>query len=119
MTLNNETLLREAYAAYNRRDEDALLALVSEDVSWPNSSSRLHGKDELRAYWGQQWAETRTHDEPLTITRLTPDTSIVRISQVVARLDGTIISQGIFDHTLRTENDLIARLDIDAVDFAE
>jgi ketosteroid isomerase-like protein len=40
---NKERLLR-AYAAYNRRDSEALLALVSEDLDWPDDSARLHGK---------------------------------------------------------------------------
>jgi len=29
-------LLLQAYAAYNRRDLEALLALVSDDVDWPD-----------------------------------------------------------------------------------
>jgi len=52
---NKERLL-PAYAAYNRQDREALLALVSEDVDWPDGSARLHGKAELRAYWTRQWA---------------------------------------------------------------
>lgn len=115
MTLTNEALLREAYAAYNRRDADALLALVSEDVNWPNGSARLNGKDELRSYWVRQWTETRTHDEPVTITSRTPHASVVRVTQVVRGLDGTTISQGLFDHTYRIENVLIKRLDIERV----
>jgi hypothetical protein len=64
---------------------------VSEDVDWPDSSARLHGKAELRAYWTRQWAVTRTHDEPGEITDLSLDRSGVRIRQVVRALDGTTI----------------------------
>ena len=119
MTLTHEALLREAYAAYNRCDHDALLALVSNDVDWPNSRERLHGKDQLLAYWVEHWKKVRTHDEPVKITRLAPDRSAVRISQVVRKLDGTFVSQGLFDHTYRIEHSLIARLDIDSVPISE
>jgi len=56
-TPTNKERLLAAYAAYNRQDGAALLALVSEDVDWPDGSARLHGKAELRAYWTRQWAD--------------------------------------------------------------
>jgi ketosteroid isomerase-like protein len=115
-SLTNRELLLEAYAAYNRRDSDALLALVSEDVDWPDGSVRLHGKAELRAYWTHQWAVTRTHDEPVEITDLAPDRNVVRIRQVVRALDGTKISEGSFDHMHRFKGGLIARMDIQNVE---
>jgi ketosteroid isomerase-like protein len=71
--LTNREMLLAAYAAYNRRDSDALIALVSEDVNWPDGSAGLHGKAEVRAYWTRQWAVTGTHDEPVRITDLLLD----------------------------------------------
>ncbi len=111
-TPTNKERLLAAYAAYNRQDGAALLALVSEDVDWPDGSARLHGKAELRAYWTRQWAMTRTHDEPVEITDLSPDRSVVRIRQVVRALDGTKISEGSFDHLCRFQGGLIERMDI-------
>ena len=64
-TLTIKERLLAAYAAYNRQDSEALLALVSEDADWPDGRARLHGKAELRAYWTRQWEVTRTHDEPV------------------------------------------------------
>jgi SnoaL-like domain len=107
-TLTNKARLLAAYAAHNRQDSDALLALVSEDVNWPDGSARLHGEAELRAYWTRQWAVTRTHDEPVEIKDLAPDRSIVHIRQVVRALDGTKISEGSFDHVHRFKGGLIA-----------
>jgi ketosteroid isomerase-like protein len=115
-TPTNEERLLTAYAAYNRRDSEALLALVSEDVDWPNGRARLHGKAALREYWTRQWEVTRTHDEPVKITDLAPDRSVVRISQVVRALDGTKISEGTFDHVHRFRNGQIAHLEIQNVD---
>jgi hypothetical protein len=39
-TPTNKERLLTAYAAYNRQDSEALLALVSEDVDWPDGSAR-------------------------------------------------------------------------------
>ncbi|MBV8136349.1 MAG: nuclear transport factor 2 family protein [Deltaproteobacteria bacterium] len=115
-TPTNEERLLTAYAAYNRQDSEALLALVSEDVDWPNGSARLHGKAALQEYWTRQWEVTRTHDEPVKITHVAPDRSVVRISQVVRALDGTRISEGTFDHVHRFRNGLITHLEIQNVD---
>ena len=63
---DHRELLLQAYAAYNSQDVEALVALISDDVDWPDDdASRLHGKDEVRAYWTEQWARTSTHDEPV------------------------------------------------------
>lgn len=107
MTLTNHELLLEAYAAYNRRDADALLALVSENVD-----ARLHGKDEVRAYWNHQWAEIHTHDEIVGLTAVSDGTVRVRIHQVVRTLDGSVVSTGRFDHIHQIEDGLIVRMDI-------
>jgi hypothetical protein len=104
--------LLAVHAAYNRQDGAALLALLSEDVGWPDGNARLHGKAELRAYWTRQWAMTRTQDERVEITDLSPDRSVVRIRQVVRALDATKISEGSFDHLYRFQGGLIERMDI-------
>ncbi len=68
---DHRELLLRAYATYNSQDIEALVALVSDDVNWPDDDAgRLHGKDEVRAYWTEQWARTRTHDEGDRIARM-------------------------------------------------
>ena len=54
-----QTLIAEAYSAFNQRNIDAVLALMSESVSWPKASEggRAVGKEEIRAYWTRQWKE--------------------------------------------------------------
>lgn len=45
-------LLRAAYAAFNARDIDAALALMTPDVAWPKAfkGGFAHGSQEVRAY---------------------------------------------------------------------
>src|SRR2546423_6310406 len=55
-----ENLLRRTYAAFNARDVDAALANAHVDVDWPNviEGIRIHGHDEVRAYWARQFETT-------------------------------------------------------------
>ena len=49
-------LLRAAYAAFNVRDIDAALALMTSDVGWPRAfkDGFVIGPDEVRDYWTAQ-----------------------------------------------------------------
>jgi ketosteroid isomerase-like protein len=115
MDRDEETLLRRAYAAYNRQDVDGLLALVGNDVDWPDGPERLRGKAAVRSYWLDQWPRTRTYDEPVSFTRRPDGRVEVRISQVVRTLDGSVVSTGTFDHVHHVADRHILRLDIEAV----
>jgi len=111
-----DELLRNAYAAYNRQDADRLLAMVSDDVDWPDDAGgRLTGKAALRAYWLEQWTRTRTHDEPVTLTPRGDGRVVARIDQVVRSLDGRVLATGTFDQIHLVEAGLLRRLDIERV----
>ena len=84
-------LLLRACAAYNSQDIEALVAPVSDDVNWPDDDAgRLHGKDEVGAYWTELWARTRTHDEPVAFSERNDGRTAVQISQVVRSPNGCI-----------------------------
>ncbi len=59
-------LLRAAYAAFNARDINAALALMTADVAWPRAfkGGFVRGHEEVRAYWTEQWSEIDPHVEP-------------------------------------------------------
>ena len=67
--LNTQMLIAQAYSAFNHRDIDSALALMSENVSWPKASEggRAVGKEEIRAYWTRRWKEFNPHVEPLEL----------------------------------------------------
>jgi ketosteroid isomerase-like protein len=48
-----EAALSCAYAAVNRGDIETALALMCQDVDWPNTieGGREHGRDAVRVYW--------------------------------------------------------------------
>jgi ketosteroid isomerase-like protein len=47
----SEELLRRTYDAFNARDLDTALALMQQDVDWPNAidGGRVRGHDAVRA----------------------------------------------------------------------
>src|SRR6266566_4437234 len=67
---DTKTIIEQAYSAFNKRDIDGALALMTQDVSWPKASEggKVVGKEEIRAYWTRQWGEFDPHVEPLAMT---------------------------------------------------
>jgi ketosteroid isomerase-like protein len=106
-------LVRRMYAAYNRRDADGLLVLLTDDVDWPNGNARLHGKDALRGYWLEQWTRVHTHDEPSEPVELGDGRIAVRVDQTVRTLDGSPVSTARFVHLFQLRDGLTARMDIE------
>lgn len=106
-----------AYDAYNRQDVEGLLALVTEDVDWPDGAGpdRLHGRGAVRRYWTQQWKTAAlTHDEPVGFATHDDGRTAVRIRQVIRQPTGSIVSTGTFVHLHRLDGDRIATLEIQA-----
>ena len=54
-------LRRAAYVAFNARDIDAALALMTPDVAWPMAfkGGFVCGPEEVRAYWTEQWSRLK------------------------------------------------------------
>ena len=113
--MTHRELLANAYAAYNRRDVDGLLELLTDDVNWPNGDARLVGKAAVRQYWLDQFTDTRTHDEPVRFVDLPPDRIAVHIDQTVTDRHGRVLSRGAYRYRFAVRGGLISRLDISAV----
>ena|ERR1700732_1270937 len=111
---NTQTLIAQAYSAFNRRDIDSALALMSEDVSWPKASEggRAIGKEEIRAYWTRQWQEFDPHVEPLDIIEQEGGSTEVKVHQLVKSLGGDVLSDCELWHVYTIANSLIERMDI-------
>lgn len=111
---DNRTLIQQAYSAFNKRNIEGALALMTEDVSWPKASEggRVVGKDEIRAYWTRQWGEFDPHVEPLTITQEDDGKVRVRVHQLVKSLQGDVLSDSEVIHIFTVNNGLIAAMDL-------
>ena len=111
---NVKTMIEQAYSAFNLRNIDGALAVMTEDVSWPKASEggRVVGKEEIRAYWTRQWGEFDGHVEPLAITEEDRSRIRVKVHQLVRNLEGNVLSDSEVLHIFTVNNGLIAAMDL-------
>jgi hypothetical protein len=106
-------LLRNIYSAFNARDIDAVLAVMHEDVDWPNGweGGRVCGHQGIRDYWGRQWKAIDPHVEPVGFDTDETGRTIVKVHQMVRDLEGNIITEGMVDHIYLIEDGLIKSME--------
>jgi hypothetical protein len=112
---DTQTLIAEVYAAFNRRNIDGALALMTESVSWPKASEggRVVGKEEIRAYWSRQWKEFDPHVEPIEVIDRGAGKIDVRVHQLVKSLGGDVLSDCEVWHFYTIADSLIDRMDLE------
>ena len=103
---NTQTLVAQAYSAFNRRDIDGALLLMSDNVSWPKASEggRVVGKEEIRSYWTRQWKEFDPRVEPIEIIDQNGGVTEVRVHQLVKSLGGDVLFDGEVWHVYTIAN---------------
>lgn len=111
---DTRTVIEQAYSAFNKRDIDGALALMTQDVSWPKASEggKIIGKEAIRAYWTRQWSEFDPHVEPLAITEENGGKVRVRVRQIVKNLHGDVLSDSEVLHVFAVKSGLIAAMDL-------
>jgi hypothetical protein len=112
--MSTQALISEAYSAFNKRDVDGTLALMSENVNWPRASEggRVVGKQEIREYWTRQWADFDPHLEVLKVIDRDNGKTEVQVHQLVKDRKGGILSDTVLWHVYTIQNSLIERMDI-------
>jgi ketosteroid isomerase-like protein len=112
---SNIELLRAAYAAFNARDIDAALALMTPNVAWPRAfkGGFVRGPDEVRAYWMEQWSEIDPHVEPVAFHPEDDGRIRVDVHQVVCGMAGAVIADEHVGHRFTIDGDLIRMMEVD------
>lgn len=107
-------LLRTAYKAFNARDIDAALALMTPDVHWPKAfkGGFARGPEEVRAYWTEQWSEINPHVEPVTFHPEDAGKILVEVHQVVHDLAGAMLADEHVGHRFTIEYGLIQSMEV-------
>ena len=107
-------LLRAAYAAFNTRDIDAALALMTTDVAWPRAfkGGFVHGQQAIRVYWTEQWSEIDPHVEPVNFYPEETGCILVEVHQVVHDLAGAMLADEHVGHRFTMDHGLIRRMEV-------
>jgi hypothetical protein len=106
--------LRAAYKAFNDRDIDAALAIMTADVTWPRAfkGGFVRGPEEVRAYWTEQWSEIDPHVEPVAFQPENAGQILVEVHQVVRNLTGVLLADEHVGHRFKIKNGLIQGMEI-------
>ena len=107
-------LLRAAYAAFNARDVNAALALMTADVAWPRAfkGGFVRGHEEVRAYWTEQWSEIDPHVEPSAFHSEESGRILVDVHQVVCDLAGSVVADEHVGHRFTIDHGLIQVMEV-------
>jgi hypothetical protein len=107
-------LLCAAYAAFNARDIDAVLATMTPDVVWPKAfkGGFVRGLEEVRAYWMEQWSEINPHVEPVAFYPEDAGRILVDAHQVVRDLAGTVLADEHVGHRFTLAHGLIQAMEV-------
>ena len=112
--MNTQALISEAYSAFNNKDINRTLALMSENVSWPKASEggRVIGKQDIREYWTRQWINFDPYVEVLEVIDYENNKTHVKVHQLVKNLQGEVLSDTELWHVYTIRESLIVRMDI-------
>ncbi|MCW1916136.1 nuclear transport factor 2 family protein [Luteolibacter sp. GHJ8] len=112
-TLQTE-LLRAAYTAFNSRDIDAALVLMTPDVAWPKAfkGGFVRGPEEVRAYWTEQWSEIDPKVEPVAFHAQDDGSILVDVRQIVRDLAGNTLADEHVGHRFIFEGGLIQAMEV-------
>lgn len=109
-----QDLLIKAYADFNSRDIDAVLALMHPDVVWANGmeGGYVCGREAVRNYWTRQWNSIDPHVEPQGFQFDENGKIAVDVHQVVRDLDGNLTLDAMVKHIYTFEDGSIRQMDI-------
>jgi ketosteroid isomerase-like protein len=113
MAEDAESVIREAYGAFNRRDPEAAVALMAPDVEWPDAAAGgfVHGRDAVGAHWREQFESVDPRVEPLDF-REDPDGRIAVTVRQAITPDGGESSEQRLVHLYTIRDGLIERMEI-------
>lgn len=115
MTKSEQELLSGLYHAFNRRDIEAVLGVLTPDVAWANAmdGGHEHGRDAVRSYWTRQFDLISSTVTPLSMTRTEDARVLVRVHQVVRSADsGDLLADKEVGHLFSFEGEIVSRFDI-------
>ena len=109
-----QQLLLAAYHAFNDRDIETVLSMMSPAVSWPNAmeGGYAQGHAQVKAYWLRQWGLIDPLVQPIGIYKDQTARITLQVHQVVKDLSGKVLLEGLVQHVYTLEEGLIKSMEI-------
>jgi hypothetical protein len=109
-----ESMLRRTYDAFNRRDVDAVLSVMTDDVDWPDmlAMTRAVGKEKVRDYWIGQFAQIDPSVEPIGFAVDERGDVVVTVHQVIRSLSGTVVADQRVQHAYTVRDGRVCAMDV-------
>jgi hypothetical protein len=104
--------LEHAYRLFNDRRVDELLAMMTDDVEWPDvaNGTTLPDKGAIRRYWSDQFAAARPQVTPTGFIEVGEDLVAV-IDQRIEDLHGSpLVPPAVVFHRYTFAGDLVSRM---------
>jgi ketosteroid isomerase-like protein len=107
-------LLLRVYAAFNRREIETVLAVLYDDVDWPNGmeGGRVLGKAAVRDYWKRQFEVLDPKVEPQHFTAEADGRIVVDVHQVVHDKSGKLVVDQMVRHVYEIRDGMIRSMEI-------
>jgi nuclear transport factor 2 (NTF2) superfamily protein len=93
MILNRE-FIQNLYDSFNRRDIEAVLSMMTEDVKWANGMEGgfVYGRENVREYWRRQFEVINPQLQILNIESDSDNRAIVTVRQIIKDLDDNLLA---------------------------
>ncbi len=87
---------------------------MTTDVTWPKAfkGGFVHGHEEIRAYWTEQWAEIDPHVEPVAFYPQDAAQVLVDVRQIVRSLAGSVLADEHVGHRFTIKDGLIQAMEV-------
>jgi ketosteroid isomerase-like protein len=114
MAASEIELLHRAYAAFNRREIETVIALMHANVDWPNGmeGGRVLGTPAVRDYWKRQFEMIDSHVEPKAFTTEKDGRIAVDVHQVAHDKAGNLLADRMVQHVYEIRDGLIQSMEI-------
>lgn len=115
METSKQTIIEQAYDAFNNREIDRVLDLMASDVRWPRAfeGDFVTGKDNVREYWRKQWTEINPRVDPIGFETREDGKCSVDVHQVVRDMNGNLLADQNVRHIYTFDNGYIKEMTIE------
>ncbi len=104
--------LERAYQLFNERRIDDLLAIMVDDVRWPDVAhgTEIEGKAAIRRYWEAQFAVAAPYVVPTAFTEVEEDLVAVIDQRIVDLMGNLLMEPVVVFHRYSFKTGLISRM---------